>query len=453
MMKNILALGLSLGLAATVQADPAAYLLATEGTVFVTRAATGKKVIVSQGSALEGGDTVQTERESTARVRFTDGAELALRPNSNLQIQNYVFNEQKPEQDSLILRLFKGGLRQISGAIAHRGNPDAYRLHSPTATIGIRGTDFTARLCDGDCAESAPARAGKPVNNNPRPVAARIASLQGQLHAAEATGNQRALTVGSPVYPDDILEKDRAGAATLVFSDSTRMVLDAGGQFHLAHYRYAESQPALDNFGIRLLKGGFRLLTGLIGKRQAQRVGITAGTATIGIRGTNFDVVCVGGGDAPADAAASVGVVCDQALYAHTREGAISLQSGDGAPLVLAAGQTGHVTRPGAQPVLTREAPSFLQDKAWPQPEATPFDPEQFGTDGANTNEPGLYVLVREGRIAMAQDNRQLVLDAGEAAYASSSGKILQRFSNPPASLEKDRFMSDRLFGFGTCRR
>lgn len=348
MMKNILALGLSLGLAATVQADPAAYLLATEGTVFVTRAATGKKVIVSQGSALEGGDTVQTERESTARVRFTDGAELALRPNSNLQIQNYVFNEQKPEQDSLILRLFKGGLRQISGAIAHRGNPDAYRLHSPTATIGIRGTDFTARLCDGDCAESAPARAGKPVNNHPRPVAARIASLQGQLHAAEATGDRRALAVGSPVYPDDILEKDRTGAATLVFSDSTRMVLDAGGQFHLAHYRYAESQPALDNFGIRLLKGGFRLLTGLIGKRQAQRVGITAGTATIGIRGTHFGALICNAdcqniptvsGQPPADG-----------LHVDVASGSVAITNPAGSQ-VLNAGQFGFVGGANVRPV------------------------------------------------------------------------------------------------------
>ena len=48
-------------------------------------------------------------------------------------------------------RLLKGGFRAVSGLIGHV-NRDEYRVSTPVATIGIRGTDYIVVLCDAACA-------------------------------------------------------------------------------------------------------------------------------------------------------------------------------------------------------------------------------------------------------------------------------------------------------------
>ncbi len=127
-------------------ADPVATLDAVDGTVHVTRS-NGKRLLLAAGSTLDSGDVISTERDSYAKLRFVDGAEIALRPASRLAVDEYRFDQAKPTEDSAIVRLVKGGLRTVTGMIGKRGNQDAYRLQGGTATIGIRGTEFIARLC------------------------------------------------------------------------------------------------------------------------------------------------------------------------------------------------------------------------------------------------------------------------------------------------------------------
>lgn len=127
-------------------ADPIATLESVDGTVHVVRAS-GKRQLLANGSTLEAGDVLSTERDSYAKLRFADGAEVALRPASRLAVDDYRFDQAKPAEDAALLRLIKGGLRTVTGLIGKRGNQDAYRLQGGTATIGIRGTEFVARLC------------------------------------------------------------------------------------------------------------------------------------------------------------------------------------------------------------------------------------------------------------------------------------------------------------------
>ena len=87
------------------------------------------------------------------------------------RIGAYSYGEAAPE--SLLLGLLKGGLRVATGLIGKR-NPAAVSFSTPTATIGIRGTEFDARLCEDDCA--AEERPG------PRAEVARVVELGG--HAA-----------------------------------------------------------------------------------------------------------------------------------------------------------------------------------------------------------------------------------------------------------------------------
>jgi FecR protein len=107
------------------------------GTVTVT-SIQGVPRSTTPGMALQVGDTIQTEDESEVHATMTDGAYLAVRANSRLKITEYAANGNS--RDSSLISLITGSLRTVTGWIA-KTRPKAYRIVTPTATIGVRGTD------------------------------------------------------------------------------------------------------------------------------------------------------------------------------------------------------------------------------------------------------------------------------------------------------------------------
>jgi hypothetical protein len=100
--------------------------------------------ILSEKSTVRQGDVLSTQHDTYAQVRFTDGGQVTLRPDTQVKIESYSYNERRPTSDGFVMQLFKGGLRALTGLIGKRGNRDAYRMVTSTATIGIRGTDYSA---------------------------------------------------------------------------------------------------------------------------------------------------------------------------------------------------------------------------------------------------------------------------------------------------------------------
>ena len=74
---------------------------------------------------------------------------MLIRPRSRLVIEDYQ-HRGDPDTDRSFLRLVKGGFRTVTGVIG-KDNRDAYRVSTPVATIGIRGTDYHTLFCQGDC--------------------------------------------------------------------------------------------------------------------------------------------------------------------------------------------------------------------------------------------------------------------------------------------------------------
>jgi hypothetical protein len=74
-------------------------------------------------------------------VRFIDNSELALKPGTTVTIDQFAFDEAKPDADRAAYTLVKGGLRSITGLLGKR-NKDKFAMKTPSATIGIRGTTF-----------------------------------------------------------------------------------------------------------------------------------------------------------------------------------------------------------------------------------------------------------------------------------------------------------------------
>jgi len=128
----------------------AAVVANLSGTLYAQKP-DGTVKVLSQKSEVDAGDLVSTEQDSYARLKFSDGGEVTISPNSKLKIDAYGFDENAPEKDNFVFSLIKGGLRSITGLVGKRGNRDAYRLNTATATIGIRGTHFRLLFCQGDC--------------------------------------------------------------------------------------------------------------------------------------------------------------------------------------------------------------------------------------------------------------------------------------------------------------
>ena len=148
MLKRLLSSSLLIFLATSVlAADPVGSLLALQGSATVVRQ--GKSLPLDKGSLLEEGDLVRVAQESRAQIRFVDGAIVALRPNTEFRIDAYQMPTQAGNGQSA-LGLVKGGLRTITGQIA-KSNPAGYAVKTETATVGVRGTHYTLRLCAQDC--------------------------------------------------------------------------------------------------------------------------------------------------------------------------------------------------------------------------------------------------------------------------------------------------------------
>jgi hypothetical protein len=92
-------------------------------------------------------DLVSTGEQSASQLRMIDGALLTMQASSELNIANYEFDPQTT-QGSVQMSLLKGGLRTVTGALQQRqGN---YKLLTPVASIGVRGTHYEAELVEGD---------------------------------------------------------------------------------------------------------------------------------------------------------------------------------------------------------------------------------------------------------------------------------------------------------------
>ena len=112
----------------------------TAGEVKIVNAQKAERE-AKKGEALETGDTIVTGTSGSVQVALADGGLIAVRPNSQLKIDDYAYAG-KPDdsKNKSIFSLGKGTFRSITGAIG-QNNKETYRVNTPTATMGIRGTD------------------------------------------------------------------------------------------------------------------------------------------------------------------------------------------------------------------------------------------------------------------------------------------------------------------------
>lgn len=151
--------------------------------------------------------------------------------------------------------------------------------------------------------------------------AAYVHELHGDARAS-TKGVSRVLQLGSTLEPGDEVSVSK-GSTTLKFEDGQIVALQQGARFSILNYQYNKTSVADSNVVLSLLSGGMRYITGIIGGTRRDAIRLQAGTATIGIRGT--DVIML------LDAAGQVLATVQDGVVAFTNQGVTAaLNAGQG---------------------------------------------------------------------------------------------------------------------------
>ncbi|OEU69479.1 MAG: hypothetical protein BA863_14290 [Desulfovibrio sp. S3730MH75] len=112
-------------------------VLAANGEVFL-QSDSGMRSVES-GAPVYAGDELITGAGSTAEIRFVDDTLLSQGADSSIALDDYIFDDSADSPSELLFNMSQGTFRMVTGKIAEQ-NPERFKVGTPLATIGIRGT-------------------------------------------------------------------------------------------------------------------------------------------------------------------------------------------------------------------------------------------------------------------------------------------------------------------------
>jgi hypothetical protein len=99
------------------------------------------KLTANKGTGVEMNDTVTTAKTKIG-ITFQDNTRVQVNEQSRLVIDDFVYDPKNSDAGKLGMKVALGTVRYASGQIA-KNNPQKVAIKTPTATIAVRGTDFT----------------------------------------------------------------------------------------------------------------------------------------------------------------------------------------------------------------------------------------------------------------------------------------------------------------------
>lgn len=145
-----------------VYASTAGHVQFVSGEVQLTTA-DGQTHSLQKGDAVNEGDTLSSAKNGSAQIKMQDGGFVAVRPDTRMKFDQFVFNGKQDGSEKGFFSLFKGGFRAVTGLIGQM-NKQNYRITTPSATIGIRGTDHETFVVTPDSGIKAEVGAYNKVN-------------------------------------------------------------------------------------------------------------------------------------------------------------------------------------------------------------------------------------------------------------------------------------------------
>ncbi len=431
-------------------------------TIFVRGVATaqsesGEGRILGKNSPLFEGDVITTGQRTFAILGLKDGTRMTLKPNTVFKIERpntrgKVVAEKSPQSSresksgGLFLRLFRGGLRAITGLLGKRDN--GFQIATPVATIGVRGTDFEARLCEDDCRkESQSVRRTR--TSRPSSVVARVAFLTGSLTATGFDGQARQMSLGGSLLAGDTLETAADSVTVIVFRDESRITLRANSRFRIDSYNYKPESPEESSTIMRLLRGSIRVVSGLIAKTKPKSHKVITPVATMSARGTGFDIICRGvlrdkqainrKSETVAHTVSELIGYVIPSVSAQARDGCdvwvwegVILLEYDSKTVEIPQGRAYFFSGTG-DPIPYREVPPIFRNQESPDPDPAVLGQITFDSTTQDQPEFGLYVVVSSGDVLVTNlAGHSRLAGHGEILFVDVQGGDVQQLSSQP---------------------
>lgn len=355
----------------------------------------GTATAVLRGAEVAEQDRIVTGKDGMAMLIFVDQGRLAIRPDSELVIRKYA-DDPTGQATQLQLDLARGTVRQISGRAAQR-QPDRYRLNTPIAAIGVRGTDFLAK--------------------------ATAASIQTYVHEGAITVQpmQMSQTIG-------------------------RQTLSEAGQ---THYLQARAEGAVELRHVRAEE-----VDRLFGIRLARP------TLAVAVQPSPAAEAVVARADAPLLAQASTTPTRGNWAPASTSDGGVASTLDTGAAQAPSRQQIQQPVTAGAPSDLVPESsaaiplPTQLVWGKFRDPNQLPLAlPIAYAEASAGrkvtVGELGTYALWREGRgpLSTVRGTADFALAAGEGYYTAGGQTTMLSLSQPQLQVDFDKMRFSTQLG------
>jgi hypothetical protein len=211
-----------------------------------------------------------------------------------------------------------------------------------------------------------------------------VVLLSGSVVAVDpAGGKRRRLKVGDVVYVNERMVASAASEAVVRTDDAGVIAVRPGASF--AVERFSSRGSDTDHLSLNILTGALRLISGLVGRRNPNGVTVTTPSATVGIRGTDYEPFVL-------SAEQSRGFQQPVGTYSRVYRGATYLKNSTGT-LAVGAGQLGFAPQKSGleprgmltllMPVLLEKVPAFFV------PGRFDAELEQYVDPAALTSAPG----------------------------------------------------------------
>jgi len=137
-MKIFLLLLMTLSLMANI-----GNIMAIKGSADIQRL--GDTLHAKNGMILEKGDSIITSKKSRVQVMLKDETVVTIGASSSFSFVEYFYDESK--KSKLTMRANRGFFRSVTGRIGKLA-PERFKVKTASATIGIRGTDFSGNILE-----------------------------------------------------------------------------------------------------------------------------------------------------------------------------------------------------------------------------------------------------------------------------------------------------------------
>ena len=170
--------------------------------------------------------------------------------------------------------------------------------------------------------------------------------VQGGATISAADGTRRPARAGGVIAVGESIETAADGEVHAILIDGGMLAVRSASLVKIDAFRAVGD--ARDESRLQLLRGALRAVTGWLAKVNPRNVAYLTPTATVGVRGTDFDLLhnIPGGGE-------------QAGTHARVRDGAVGILS-EGAEQLVNVGQAGHAAGAGAAPRLHERIPEFV---------------------------------------------------------------------------------------------